>query len=180
MTPRQSESDRSIYGVAVPLLLVCAATDELELTRAAVTLVMNDVEAELGQGAIVIVVGSPDELSAQLAIWRPTWRPRAAGDVPVVGWVLDSGGHSAIALTSQAALSWGEQADLGWTEVVVRVADTVQEGLIEGTGHVPFPICRTHGVHPMDAAVMAGVPSWICPKGAGEPVPIGALGIGHR
>lgn len=79
---------------------MCAATDELELTRAAVTLVMHDVEADLGQGAIVVVVGSPGELSAQLAIWRPHWHPRAVGNVPVVGWVLDSGGHSAIGLTS--------------------------------------------------------------------------------
>jgi hypothetical protein len=128
---------------------------------------MRDVETELGQDAIVVIVGSPDELSAELATRRPDWLWKTDGP-SVTGWVLDSDGVAGIGLSNFA--------DLDWEEVVIRVAETIQEGLIEGTGHLPFPVCRTHGVHPMDAAIAANVPSWRCPKGTGHGVPIGALG----
>ena len=69
------------------------------------------------------------------------------------------------------------QEDSAWPDVVVSVADVIQEAIIEGAEHwgVAFPMCPVHPTHPMDTGVVAGVASWVCPRGEGTPIQIGAL-----
>jgi len=68
---------------------------------------------------------------------------------------------------------------LGWEQVVVGVADVIQEGIIEGSRHwgAAFPLCREHRTHPMEAHVVDGRASWTCPKHVGAAVPIGTLAL---
>lgn len=143
----------------------------VERTRAAVNLVMQDVEAELGKGAVLVVVGTPDELCQSLTALRPRWG-HVAKDTSgnVTGWFLGSDG-SGIGLSV-----WD---DLDWEEAVVGVAEVIQEGVIEGPRHwgIPFPLCREHRTHPMEARVVSDRASWTCPKRTGGPVPIGMLAL---
>ena len=144
----------------------------VERTRAAVNLVMQDVEAELGRGAAIVVVGTPDELRQSLVTLRPGWRTVIEGAVgDVTGWFLGSDGCSGIGL--------GCWEYLDWEDVVVGVADVIQEGIIEGSKHwgAAFPLCREHRTHPMEAHVVSDRASWTCPKGGVGPIPIGTLAL---
>lgn len=140
---------------------------DVERGRAAVNLVMQDVKTELGKNAVVVVVGTPDELREELAVRGRGWMVDSVlGDV--VGWVLGSDG---------SAIGISRLEHLGWDEFVVQVADAIQEGIIEVSEHwgAPFPPCRTHRTHPMEAKVVSDVASWTCPKGSGQPIAIGTL-----
>ncbi len=125
---------------------------------------MNDVEAELGTGAVTVGVGASEQLQDDLTIRGLKWMWSSE----VYGWVRANDG-SGIGI-------WFPE-DSAWPEVVVSVADVIQEAIIEGAAHwgVAFPMCPVHPNHPMDAAVVAGVASWVCPRGEGTPIPIGAL-----
>jgi len=61
---------------------------------------------------------------------------------------------------------WGVWVEefLSDAEVVVKLADQLQDGVLEATGGAPFPPCPGHG-HPAVAELIDGVPSWKCPKG---------------
>lgn len=144
----------------------------VERTRAAVNLVMQDVQTELGRGAATVVVGTPDELRQSLVTLRPGWRSVIDGAFEdITGWFPGSDGSSGIGLCG------GEYLD--WEDVVVAVADVIQEGIIEGSKHwgAAFPLCRKHGTHPMEARVVTDRASWTCPKGVGDPIPIGTLAL---
>jgi hypothetical protein len=139
---------------------------EIERTREAGFLVVHDVSVELGDGVVELVIGTPEELSVNLAS-RGLGHIRAS---EVCGWVLCSdGGTTSI---------WFPE-DVSWPDLVVRMADAIQEEIIEGVEHrgVAFPKCRTHPNHPMDAEVVDGVASWVCPKDSGTPIPIGELQV---
>ena len=136
---------------------------EIARTREAADLVMRDVEAELGKGAVEVVVGSREQLD----------EARVAHDLflfpaEVYGWVFNGDG---------SAIGIWHQGDLLWPDLVVWVADIIQEGVIEGAEHwgVAFPTCRAHPNHPMDAQVVGDTASWVCPKQVGRPISIGSL-----
>jgi hypothetical protein len=133
---------------------------EIERTRDAVNLVLHDVTSVLGADAVTVVVGTPDELRANRLASRSQGR--------VYGWVLSVDG-------SEIGI-WRPE-ELAWPEVVVSIADVIQEAIIEGAEHwgVAFPSCPTHGNHPMNAQVVDGVASWICPKEGAVPIHIGTL-----
>jgi hypothetical protein len=126
---------------------------------------MDDVEAELRSGVVEVVVGTADELRHELV---RRGRPVFAAASGVYGWVLQNEG---------GAIGIWHRDDLAWPDLVVSVADVIQEAIIEGPDHYgdAFPMCPVHPNHPMDAQVVGGVASWICPKRAGEPITIGEL-----
>lgn len=143
--------------------------------RAAINLVTRDVVHELGELRLAVVLGTAEQISDQLGerfdktlVERFRGYSRAYEDI--VGWVLDSEGHGS-ALSGFDGLEWGS--------FVARVADTLQEEIIESLDHwgTAFPLCRVHGVHPMDSVVINNDAFWVCPKGSGMPIPIGSLGI---
>ncbi len=114
---------------------------------------------------IEVIVGPVEELNDELVRrGRPVF-PSAAN---VYGWVLQGDG---------GAIGIWHPEDQEWPDLVVSVADIIQEGIIEGTEHwgVAFPMCAVHPNHPMEAQVVNAGAGWVCPKGAGEPVPIGRI-----
>jgi hypothetical protein len=129
---------------------------------------MHDVEIELGDGALEVVVGPLDQLDE-----ARTARGLHLFPAEVYGWVFNGDG---------SAIGIWHADDLSWPDLVVAVADVIQEGVIEGAAHwgVAFPMCPVHPNHPMDAQVVADTASWVCPRGAGEPIPIGTLQLTNR
>ncbi len=153
------------FGYGLPQYERRPSEGELELTRKAARLVMDDVEAELKEPGIEVIVGPVEELNDELVRrGRPVF-PSAAN---VYGWVLQGDG---------GAIGIWHPEDQEWPDLVVSVADIIQEGIIEGTEHwgVAFPMCAVHPNHPMEAQVVNAGAGWVCPKGAGEPVPIGRI-----
>jgi hypothetical protein len=124
---------------------------------------MRDVEAEVGVSAVTVVVGTPDELHDDLAARGKNWIRSE-----VYGWAHGADG-SGIGI-------WFPD-DSAWPDIVVAVADVIQEAIIEGAEHwgIAFPQCPAHPNHPMNAEVVAGVASWMCPRGEGAPMTIGTL-----
>jgi hypothetical protein len=138
--------------------------DRVERTGRAVALVMRDVEAVLGPDALTVLIGTPKDMRDQLrARGLPKWE---LDDLQ--GWIIDDNG-GAIGI-------WFPEDDT-LEDDVVRVADVVQEGAIEGSRHwgARFPPCPAHLKHPMNAGLAAGVPSGTCSSGSGASVPIGAF-----
>ena len=122
----------------------------LERTRAAVALVLHDVEYEFGSDAATIVFESPEKV-------------RIGGPH---GWV--------IGIKSKVALG-GELAEAPWEYLVVRTAEDIQE-VIQQDRERPFPRCPSHSFHPLTAQIASGVASWTCPQRSIAPIAIGALG----
>ncbi len=124
---------------------------------------MQDVEAELGNGAVEVVVGSIEQLDEARAA-----RGLFLFPAEVYGWVFKGDG---------SAIGIWHQGDLSWPDLVVWVADIIQEGVIEGAEHwgVAFPMCPIHPNHPMDAQVVGDTACWVCPKADGDPIPISSL-----
>lgn len=61
-------------------------------------------------------------------------------------------------------------------EAVVKLADQLQDSVLEATGGAPFPPCPGHG-HPAVAKLIDGIASWTCPKGGSlSPIIPGAMG----
>jgi hypothetical protein len=121
---------------------------------------MNDVEAELGTGAVKVVVGTSEELHDDLTNRGLGWIRSSE----VLGWVhANDGSGTGI---------WFHE-DSPWPDVLVSVADVIHEAIIEGAEQwgIAFPMCPVHSNHPMDAEVVAGVASWVCPRGEGAPNP---------
>lgn len=56
-------------------------------------------------------------------------------------------------------------------EVILMLADGLQEEVLESTYGDPVPLCPGH-VHPAKPQVVAGAPSWVCPHGGGVIGPI--------
>lgn len=83
-------------------------------------------------------------------------RPES-GDVRVMLWF--PGGTAAGSYLSAA------MAD---AEVVVHLADDLQDAVVEQARGRPPPPCPGHP-HPSSARLVAGVPTWTCPK-EGEPI----------
>ncbi|HTT87540.1 MAG TPA: hypothetical protein VMF60_09250 [Acidimicrobiales bacterium] len=135
---------------------------DLERVRSAATLVMHDVEAMFGPDLLRFLVADHEEIVTQPAFRGHRPRPQTAG------WVIRSD-RSAIGI-------WAPK-DEGPQELIVRVADIIQEGVIEGPEHwgAAFPPCPAHPNHPMGAAIIDGVASWVCPRGLVEPIPIGGI-----
>ena len=126
---------------------------------------MDDVEAELKDPVFEVIVGSVEELNDELVRrGRPAF-PLAA---EVYGWVLRGDG---------GAIGIWHPEDQAWPNLVVSVADVIQEGIIEGAEHwgIAFPMCAAHPNHPMEAQVVSDLATWVCPKGTAEPIPIGGL-----
>jgi len=146
---------------------------EVERTRAAVNLVMQDVEAELGPGALTVIVGSQEELAAELPPWASSFPSRSN----IYGWVFMSG---------DGAIGLCDSEGMPWEDLVVRIADTLQERIIEGSEHwgATFPTCPKHRSHPMNAEVVADVASWVCrqggPRRSVKPIAIGTLRLTDR
>jgi hypothetical protein len=141
---------------------------EVERTRAAANLVIQDVETELGPGALNLIVGSDEELATELPSWAP-----ASFRSDLYGWVFQGDGGK-IGLSHREGMSW--------PDLVVTIADRIQEGIIEGEHWgSTFPTCHGHGGHPMDAEVVEGVASWVCHQGDSKesvtPIAIGMLGL---
>jgi hypothetical protein len=136
----------------------------IQNAKDAVRLVMRDVEGEVGLAVVTVVVGTPDELHDDLAARGKGW----ISSSEVYGWAHRADG-SAVGI-------WFPD-DSAWPDLVVSVADVIQEAIIEGAEHwgIAFPQCPAHPNHPMNAEVAAGVASWVCPKGEGAPIDIGTL-----
>lgn len=136
---------------------------EIKRTRDAANLVLHDVEVELGPRAVEVVVGSTERLDEARTAHGLHLFP-----AEVYGWVFNGDG---------SAIGIWHPDDLSWPDLVVSVAEVVQEGVIEGAEHwgVAFPMCRVHPQHPMDALVVEDTASWVCPKADGHPIPIGNL-----
>ena len=133
---------------------------------------MQDVEAVVGPGAVRIVTGTPDELDAAATQeFGPSPFSRVGSDSH--GWVLQTGG---------GAIGLQGREEMAWEDYVVDVAEVLQEAVIEGAQHwgAAFPPCPEHPNHPMDAKVIRGIASWVCPLGSAEPIPIGTLGLPER
>jgi hypothetical protein len=150
-------------------------TSQIERMRAAIKLVMQDVLHELGELRLTVAVGTAEQISEQVSERFgesfDKWFLKPSGTTQeILGWVLDSDGHG------QAFSGFD---GLGWGSFVAGVADTLQDEIIESADHwgTAFPICRAHGVHPMDSAVLDDVAFWVCPKGSGTPIPIGTLSM---
>jgi|SRR5665213_803724 len=148
---------------------------QIERMRVAISLVMRDVSHELGELHLVVAVGSSEQISEQInKRFGEGFDERFRGPFrttnDILGWVLDSDGNGS-GLSGFEGLEWGS--------FVARVADTLQEGIIESVDHwgTAFPVCRAHGVHPMDSAVLDDDAFWVCPKGSGMPIPIGTLSV---
>ena len=121
----------------------------LERTRAAVHLVMHDVEYEVGANAVIIDYESAD-------------RPRIRGP------------HAeAIGTKSRVGLG-GDVADAPWAYFVMRTAEALQEVVQEGRERL-FPRCPEHGYHALNAEIASGAACWTCPEGSMTPIGIGAL-----
>ena len=118
---------------------------------------------------MTVVVGTTEELDDDLTDRGLAW----IGSAGMYGWVHANDG-SGIGI-------WFADAS-AWPDVVVHVADVIQEAIIEGAEHwgVAFPMCPAHPNHPMNAEVVAGVASWVCPKGEGAPIPIGTAQSNYR
>jgi hypothetical protein len=134
--------------------------------RVAINLVTQDVVHELGELRLAVVVGMAEQISDQLGerfddTLFERFRGLSRANEDILGWVLDSQGHG-IALWGFGGLEWGS--------FVARVADTFQEGIIETFDHrgAAFPLCRVHGVHPMDSVVINDDAFWVCPKRLGN------------
>jgi hypothetical protein len=136
---------------------------EIERVRNAVNLVMHDVEAIFGSDLLTVLVAGHEDLSAQLAS-----RGYGPPGLDITGYVIRSD-HTAIGI-------WAPEGEPS-RELVVRVAEVIQEGVIEGPENwgAAFPPCPEHPNHPMDAAVAGGIASWVCPKGLTDPIPIGKI-----
>ena len=146
------------------------SVDELEQVRAAVALVMSDVEAILGRGIIRVLV-HPTEAELRSAFSPMTdllWSTVVDRMTGTPGYVVSPDG-------SGVGLSWPEQME--WPEYLVRTAETIQEGVIEDARFwgAAFPPCPVHPNHPLDAEVVNGMACWTCPRGGIEPVEIGHL-----
>ena len=113
---------------------------------------------------MTVVVGTSGELDDDLTDRGLAWIASAG----MYGWVHANDG-SGIGI-------WFADGS-AWPDVVVSVADVIQEAIIEGAEHwgVAFPMCPAHPNHPMGAEVVAGVASWVCPRGEGIPIQIGEL-----
>jgi hypothetical protein len=137
---------------------------DIQRARDAVALVMNDVHAELGAGAVTVVVGASGELHDDLT-------DRG------LGWISSAGMYGWVHANDGSGIGIWFAEDSTWPDVVVSVADVIQEGILEGAEHwgVAFPRCREHPNHPMNAEVISGVASWVCPRGEGTPIQIGEL-----
>jgi hypothetical protein len=137
---------------------------EIANARKAVSLVMHDVVAQLGDGAVAVVVGTKEELHEALTSRGLGWIRHSE----VCGWVHGNDG---------SGTGIWFPVDVQWPDLVVLIAGVIQEGIIEGAERwgVAFPICPTHPNHPMDAEVVEGVACWVCPRKQGDPLPIGSM-----
>lgn len=138
---------------------------------------MKDVDAALGPDAVRVVI--PDEPGAadQLARENPALLERATseswlGDAPFDGtdiWVYVPGETTAT----------GTRIPVGETfaESVERVADRVQEGIIESKAHfgTAFPSCPRHGGHPMWPEARVDRAVWVCHTDHDLVIPVGQL-----
>lgn len=144
--------------------------------RAAADLVLHDVAVALGTGAVTIVIpGDNDD-------WTIT--ELLATDPPVLDLLTDPrrGWTScdAWAFEPMCPGMVGIEVFDGQTQasLVVRVADVVQEVLMEGERHfgISFPPCPAHpGTHPMWAEERDGEAVWACKVDRHVVVPIGEL-----
>ena len=64
-----------------------------------------------------------------------------------------------------------------YPEVIERVADRVQETLVESRAHFgeSFPTCPKHGGHPMWAEAREGQALWVCHSDREFVIPIGSF-----
>ena len=126
----------------------------------------------IGRGSLRVIIGFPEELEA--AAVREFGRPLFVRvDSDLRGWVLKAGGGGIGLLARE---------DMPWEDYVVDVAEVIQESVIESLTNwgAAFPPCPEHPNHPMDPKVVAGVASWVCPRGTVDPIAIGTLGLTER
>lgn len=142
-----------------------SSEEKAETARRAVEVVMRDVEAVVGSEAMTVVTGTPEQLSIAL-------REHGIGHdsrPEISGWVFPAGsGAIGIFVTDFEP----------WDDTVVRVAEVIQEAVIEGGQHwgMAFPPCPRHPSHPLDPYVIGGLASWVCPLRAPVQIPIGSFG----
>lgn len=144
----------------------------VEQAKAAVNLLLQDVKAELGAGALEavdVLVGREAELREALprSLHAQRWHLSLA-DLHIGHGLLVSG-DQVVTLPTTNFL------DAGWEYYVVCVAEVFQDAFRE-PGLEPRWPRRVHEYHAMVPQVVEGVASWKCPLGEGEPIPIGAAG----
>ncbi len=147
--------------------------------RAAVDVVMSDVEAVLGPDAVRVVILSEVGALDQLARENPSLLDAAtdpcAGEAYFDGtdfWVYVPGVGSA----TGSRVPDGEP----FAATVERIADRAQQAIVESRAHfgTSFPSCHRHGSHPMWPEVRDERAVWVCPSDPDIAVPIGQLGGG--
>jgi hypothetical protein len=137
----------------------------LQWARRAAEMVLNDIGLPPADPTPAVIVGEDDDLLRAWIDISPWPYPK---DRDVLGWVIGTD-YSAIGLP----LVWAED----WDEWLVRVADIIQEAVIEDPQHwgSASPQCPSHpDGHPLNAAIREGVAIWCCPKGNFY-APIGSL-----
>jgi hypothetical protein len=136
---------------------------DVERVRDAAALAMHDVEAIYGSDLLTVLIADHQTLSAELVA-----RGYAPADPDLAGYVFCS---------DRSAIGIWLPEDARPQDLMVRVAEIIQEAVIEGPEHwgAAFPPCPRHPNHPMDPRVVVDLASWVCPKGVTEPIPIGKL-----
>lgn len=125
------------------------------------TLALRDVETAFGSGPLTVLVDDHESLTSQLVS-----RGYGVPDPDIAGYVIRTD-HSAIGI-------WVPMNE-EWPNLVVRVAEILQEGIIEGPEHwvAAFARCTTHRSHPIDPRVVDGVaPHGSVQRGQQIPLPL--------
>jgi hypothetical protein len=148
-----------------------------DLTRDAIDLVLKDIASVMGPDAVRVVM--PEEPGAQdlLLAENPSllehltdgrWRREEFFEGTDI-WVYVPGESS----SSGTRIPEGEP----YPEVIERVADRVQETLVESRAHFGecFPTCPKHGEHPMWAEVRDEQAIWVCHSDREFVIPIGSF-----
>jgi hypothetical protein len=134
--------------------------------RDAFDLVLRDVRAILGTDVVgVYFLDDEGEMPRELH-WLAAPRPPGVRDCDAYAYVRGDGGGVGYDLEFWRTLS---PAD-----AVVRVADDVQELIVERSDHFArsFPPCPDHA-EPLWPEVVDGRPAWRCTRGGGTVIPIG-------
>ncbi|MFG2138942.1 hypothetical protein [Streptomyces sp. NPDC048650] len=109
--------------------------------------------------------GVPRELGAGAVFdSRPLEDREELAGGPSLPHSADSAVVATLAFRDGSSVSVHLDGTMGESEALARLADGLQDSVLENTGGAPFPPCPGHG-HPAVADVVKGIPSWVCPHG---------------
>ena len=154
---------------------------ERELRRA-IDLVLRDVAAVLGDGAVAIVkddgvgrrsladvIAAEPELREIFARTPGLLEKSTRAEATAAWWVIVPGEQSRVGLSN-----WNYPP---FADLVERTAETVQEVIMESERFfgTAFPPCPEHSNSPLWAKLVNGQAVWSCIDGGVTTIPIGTL-----